>query len=388
LIRRNLQAFAEAWDSTKDQESRLENEQEQLETSLTLHDQEISRYNEIITSFERVTTDDSAQPRDWNTVVTRLQDIQTRFADQISDLSLPELAISCLETPFRNELVEWDSLSSPSHLVDSLTSLSTILEIPKITSGNKNRKRTTPFESLLLLHWYPKIRTTFSKAWDVYDPESAVPLINAWTPLIPSWLLYKILNEIVLPRLVAAVKRFPKMLEQPNLPISNGGTNGHSHGKKRKAPAMHLFLMDWWQSLSDPALSLEQFPELRSLIKSKIDGESWDVWKPLLGSHRPRAQNIPSAVPRQPAEDDELGEIEVEEIPFRDIVEEWASENNLLLTSTHKADHLGRLLFRIHDAEKRNRGVTVYFGEDILVGADDGVYFGLDDTLVKRARGF
>ena len=376
-IKLQLQAFADAWDSTKDQETHLEQEETQLGASLTLHDDEIQRYSDIVSAFERVTVDDSNESRDWEASISRLREIQVRFAEYIDDLSLPEITASCLETPFRRELLDWDPLTEPSHLIDSLTSISNLLEIEK-SRASRQRKRTTYFESLLLLHWYPRTRTALSKEWNIYDPDPAFTLIEAWTPLLPSWLLHKILHEIILPRLIEAVKRFPKTVESTTL-------DGSRSKKSSRAPELHTFLFDWWTLLSSDQLDLERFPELRSLVKAKVDSESWVHWKPLLGSRKvkPSTAAAPATAPPVSVSTDEA----VEEISFRSIVEDWASEHNLLFTTSHKSDEFGRLLYRLQHAERRNRGILVYLAEDIVFGAEDGGPYALDDRLVAKARG-
>ena len=241
-IKLQLQAFADAWDSTKDQELRLEQEDAHLSAALTLHDEEIQRFSDLTSSFERVAVDDSSTPRDWDASISRLQAIQTRFTEHTTDLSLAELIASCLETPFRHALLDWDPLSQPQphpNLITSLQSLSPLLEIEKSTSA-RHRKRTTYFESLLLLHWYPTIRTSLQRDWNVYDPDPATALLSAWTPLLPPWLLSKILSEIILPRVTEAVKRFPKTVEQ-------AATDRKS--KSKHAPELHTFLIGWWSLL-------------------------------------------------------------------------------------------------------------------------------------------
>ena len=383
-IKLQLQAFADAWDSTKEQESRLETEITQLGAALTLHEEEIQRYSDIVSAFERVTVDDSMEARDWNSCISRLQTIQTNHSIYIQDLSLPELTVSCLETPFRREMTEWDPLNEPTHLVSSLQSISELLELNKSTAS-KPRKRTTYFESLLLLHWYPRIRTALMKEWDLYNPDAAYTLITAWTPVLAPWLLYKILHELIFPRLIEAVKRFPKAVESTSLSLTAASTGSRSRSKR--APALHTWIFDWWTLLSSTDLELERFPELKSLVKTKVDSESWAAWKPLLGSRKPKpstaaatsysssafATSGPEAVPPD------------DEVSFKDIVEEWCSENNLLLHSSHRSDAFGRLLYRLQDAEKRGRGVLVYL-QDELVFDEDGNPYGLDEGLVRVAR--
>ncbi|KIV83045.1 hypothetical protein PV11_05105 [Exophiala sideris] len=378
-IKLQLQAFADAWDSTKEQGTHLELEDTQLGAALLLHEEEIQRYNGIISAFERVAVDDSNESREWNASIARLQDVQTHYTSYISDLSLPELTASCLETPFRREMVDWDPLTEPKHLVESLQSIDQLLEIEKsITS--RHRKRTTYFESLLLLHWYPRIRTALAKDWDVYDPDPAYTLITSWSPILAPWLVYKILHETILPRLIEAVKRFPKTIESTTLGLSNG-----TRKSKKSAPDMHTWLFDWWTLLSSEDLDLERFTELKSFVKAKVDADSWPTWKPLLGSRRPKA--LPSATAKIPsAAPSVAAAVDMEEITFRSLVEDWASENNLLLHSSHRSDAFGRLLYRLQDAERRSRGVLVYLAEDVVFG-EDGEPYALDDKLVAKATG-
>lgn len=385
-IKLQLQAFADAWDSTKEQESRLYIEETQLGAALTLHEDEIQRRNDIVSAFERVTVDDSNESRDWDASISRLQDIQVRFSEYIADLSLPELAASCLETPFRREMVEWDPLSEPTHLIASLQSISQLLEIEK-SNTSKHRKRTTYFSSLLLLHWYPRIRTALTKEWDVYNPDAAYTLITAWTPLLPPWLTYKILHETILPRLIEAVKRFPKTVDPSTLA---GGPVPPRSKKSTAAPDLHTWLFDWWTLLSSEDLDLERFAELKSLVKSKVDAQSWTHWKPLLGSRRPKLPSSSTTTatrsikPNPPPAT--LAEAGMEEITFKSLVEDWCSEHNLLLHSSHKSDAFGRLLYRLQDAERRNRGILVYLADDVVFG-EDGEPYALEERLVKRARG-
>lgn len=381
-IKLQLQAFADAWDATKEQEAHLEIEDTQLGAALVLHDEEIQRYNDLISAFERVNVDDSNESRDWSSCITRLQDIQSRYTSYISDLSLPELATSSLELPFRRELADWEPLSNPGFLVESLQSISQLLELEKsITS--RHRKRTTPFESLLLLHWYPQVRSALGSEWDVYDPDPAYKLITAWSPILPPWLIYKTLHETVLPKLIEAVRRFPKTVDSS---AASGRALGSSGRKsKRSAPDLHTWLFDWWTLLSSEDLDLERFAELKSLVKSKVDSESWPTWKPLLGSRRTKP--IPATSRATSAAGTPVSSgADLEEITFKTLVEDWASENNLLLHSSHKSDAFGRLLYRLQDAEGRSRGILVYLQDDVVF-SEDGEPFALDDRLAARAMG-
>ena len=381
-VKLQIQAYAEAWDAAVDQENRLDLETIQLDAAVKLHDEEAQKYQNLISAFERVSADDSSQLRYWDDVIKRLRTIQDEYEEHISDLELPSLAVACLESPFRALLVEWDPLRQPAPdgLISSVQSLSHLLSIPKSLSTNHPQKRTTSYESLLLLHWYPTVLTAF-RSWSVYDPDPASALIATWQPLLPPWLLYKFLQDLILPKLMEAVRRFPKIVD------SSLQTNGAS-SRRKSAPELHTWLFDWWSLLSS-SLELERFPELRSLVKSKLTSETWPIWKPLLGSDK-RTIAHPSytstgkpssAAPSQPS----TPAATVEDVSFKDIVEEWCTEHNLLLRSTNRSDEFGRLLYRLSDAERRRKGLLVYLLDDVVF-SEDGIPFGLDEPLVQRAR--
>lgn len=377
-IKMSLTAYAQSWDASKEDEERLAIEETQVGASIALHDEEQQKYSDLITAFERVTADDSASPRSWDEVVKRLTTIQADYEPYVTDLDLPTLAVSCIEPPFRTALVDWDPFTEPTLLVSSLQSMSSLLQLSKLKSTHP-RKRTTPVETLLLQYWYPHVRSAFQHSWSIYDPLPATTLLQYWEPLIPAWLTTKLLAELVIPRLLEGVRRFPKRAEQPSLTANGTSTPG----RKSSAPDLHAWLFDWWSLLSSSTLALELFPELRSAVKSKVTADVWPMWKPLLGSSKPKPAALPSTTPVRPAAAPAAKE---EEASFKEYVEEWCAENDLLLQNTGKSDALGRLLYRLVDVSGRGKGLRVYFEDDLVVD-EDGEPWSLDEGLVGRIQG-
>ncbi|RMZ88153.1 hypothetical protein DV736_g4624, partial [Chaetothyriales sp. CBS 134916] len=334
-VKLQLQAFAEAWDSTTNALNHLELEEKQLGASVELYDSELEKYQSLINTFERVNSDDSSQTRAWSDVVARLERIQSDYSSYIEELELPALAVSCLEAPFRTELTKWDPLSDPANLTTDITLLSAILDIEK-TRTSTNIKRTTPYASLLVCHWYPQIRTAL-KSWSIYNPDPAYNLITAWQLLLPTWLVCKILSELILPSLITGVHRYPKLV--PSLP----GSDLHT-------------------------------------VKEKVTTKDWLVWKPLLGSSKKVAPTLPTPSIGTPT-------AALEVASFKEQVEEWCAENNLLMRSTNKSDPFGRLLYRLQDPAgggSRSKGILVYLLDDVVFN-EDGQPFGLDHVLLEEA---
>jgi tuftelin-interacting protein 11 len=220
---------------------------------------------------------------------------------------------------------------------------------------------------LLVLHWFPRVRDAIRREWDVYDPDPATELITIWKPIIPAWLNAKVLGEAILPKLTSAVTTF-----RP--------------GKKSKTPPLHSWLFDWWSMLDElgylePSADPSGGAGLKQLVKNKLDSESWPIWKPYLGhaKSRPAASTPVASTPKQPVVLDD-------EISFREIVEEWCADVDLLLVSTREATDMGLPLYRLKDAGGRGAGLAIYLQNDVVYANETGQPFGLDGELAKAAR--
>lgn len=370
-LKRDLHLFADAWDGQIQEAEALNQELLRRQEEIEQCETQALLFQNMIAAFERVAVDDSQATRTFDNVVVRLQAIQTEYAEYIDPLDLSELAVAAISQPLQAAAGDWDDpLSEPgTQLVSQILSLSTILALTKSTAS-RHRRRTTPFESLLLKTIYPRIRDALRVSWEVHDPIPAKALLDLWYPAImPPWMMYKLLNEIVIPRLIETVKKFKP--------------SKHSH-KKRQVPDIHEWLFDWWAILDSSTLALENFIQLKIEVKSKVrfDDRVWPKWEPLLGSrHKPSKPVIvePPPIATPPADEDEIS--------FKDILEEWCIENDLMLRNTGTADSLGRRLMRLLPAGKSSGGLLIYVQSDIVFDSATGDPYMLDEELVQKAKG-
>lgn len=372
-LRRNLKLFADAWDGQLQEEETLNQELQLRDLEIDQYEAQLQIFENMSAAFERVAVDDSQTTRPFHQVILRLRAIQTEYAEYLDPLELSELAVAGLSQPMQLAMQDWDDpLENPgSEIVNQLLSVTNILEISK-SIQSRHRRRTTPFESLLLKTVYTTIRDVLRTQWLVYDPVSATRLLETWFPaILPPWMLYKMLNEVVVPRLIEAIKKF------------KSSRNGNK--RKHDVPDLHEWLFDWWTILDSPALALESFTQLKIEIKSKVrfDDRVWPKWEPLLGSRdKPKKSVAPKPVqvetPPTTAE---------EETSFKDILEEWCIENDLMLRNTGTADSLGRRLMRLQPAAKTSGGLLVYVQSDIVFDSATGDPYMLDEELAEKARG-
>lgn len=377
-LKRDLQLFADAWDGQIQEAESLNQELLQRQAEVEQYTKQAQLFQDLMISFERVAIDDSQQPRTFDQVIARLQDIQNQYAEYIEPLDLDEVAVSALSHPVSAAVLAWeDPLINPgTELVTQLTSLSSILSLRR-TTQSRHRRRTTPLESLLLKTIYPHLRDTLRTHWSVYDSLPAKNLLDTWFPsILPPWMLYKLLNEIILPRLTEAVKRFK-------------APRHHSSKRRDKdTPDLHEWLFDWWTLFDSPTLALESFTQLKIEVKTKarFDDRVWPKWEPLLGTReKPRKKLVePTSAAATPPPVSATGE---PEITFREILEEWCIDNDLMVRNTGTSDNLGRRLLRLLPAGKNSGGLLVYIEGDIVFDHATGDYFALDEELVQRVMG-
>jgi tuftelin-interacting protein 11 len=379
-----LDAFAKSWEVGKENKLRLDEDEERLRVLYEDNEKQISRLQDMLMVLSRTAMNGSSnsesggeEKADFDPAVSRLLKLQTRFPEYVSDpaFELSSAAAAILKAPFNRALEKWDPLETPDTTSDQfIAAFETLNPLLRQSVENeedrllgRRRRHTTPFESLLVLEWFPRVRNSLRSRWDVYDPDPAIDLITKWRPSIPSWLTGKILGEVVLPKLITAVMNFKP-------------------GKKNKAPPLHSWLFDWWSMLDEmgylePNADGSGGEGLKQLVKNKLDSDTWPIWKPYLGQarSRPVISKPAASTPREPA-------VTVDEMSFREYVELWCAEEDLLLKPTHESTDMGLPVYRLKDAAGKGAGLAVYLQDGVLFANETNDYFGLDQELANLAR--
>lgn len=414
-LKQDLKLFADAWDGQLAEAEALDRELTQRQAEVEHYNKQVQLLQNLIASFERVAVDENHAARALDQIVAQLQNIQRSYTDYITPLELSDMAVAVLVQPIQAYLGDCDlenDLVRISNLVSHLQSISVLIDLDR-TIRSRHRRRTTLLESLLLQTLYPKVRTYLRSEWHPYDPVPALNLLKTLYPsLLPPWLMYKLLDEIVVPRLLEKIRKF-----KPKRSTSSRTHNGHT-------PDLHLWLFDWWTLLED--LDVETFHTLKVETKSKVrfDESVWPQWEPLLGRssssktdrNRPPGPTTTTTASTTANTPQPHAEDEPDEITFKEILEEWCAENELVVQNTGKSDGLGRRLQRLtlvgdsnggndgtrtaagaggnnsgsHGEERgrgRGRGILVYIQNDVVFDASTDDPYGLDEELVTRVKG-
>ncbi|PVH99005.1 hypothetical protein DM02DRAFT_23017 [Periconia macrospinosa] len=241
--------------------------------------------------------------------------------------------------------------------------------------------------SLLLHFLVPRLASYLSDNLEM-DPsdqnmEPIAAIVN-WTDVLSSRVVVEILHSAFFPKFLACLHSWltyeSRNLEEISKWLTYWGEDVFREDIAKEATFKTEF--DKAYTLVNKALDLEN--EGKSLDTLELpENESARAASP----ETPDFSKSTNTEPPRPALQD------LSELSFKDIVESWCAEEDLLLIALRKADEsTGFPLFRITASASGKGGVIVYFKGDVMYAQnkkDKSVWdpVGMDDTLIARAEG-
>lgn len=286
--RRDLEAFAEEWNSLSEQKKYLGVAEDRLNQEIDEQQEEARRLKGVIEVVQDLQTlgldglETHADNRDtdsqWEKVVQRLETLEVEFRDEIENYALSEVATAAIHPLFKREMHRWQPLVQPTHLTSHLHRLRQILKIDPgvdsqavgLTNGYRTvsvqSKSTTPYETMIYTLWLPTIRSAITNDWDVHEPSAAISLIEAWKDILPSFVYATMIDQLIVQKLTAAV---------------NDWSPRGSHKKRKHHQPPHIWLFPWLPYLdevhTDPRNSSGLLADVKRKFRVVID--SWNLSK-------------------------------------------------------------------------------------------------------------
>lgn len=121
------------------------------------------------------------------------------FNDAIEEFSLDEAIVGSIIPVFRRIIAQWDPLQDPTLMTASLQKFRPALRCDVTLDV------MSPYSSLLWNIWMPHMRSSLNNNWDVWQPDKAVCLYRAWSPLLPRFINDNITQQIILPKIRSAI---------------------------------------------------------------------------------------------------------------------------------------------------------------------------------------
>ncbi|KAI5301632.1 hypothetical protein KEM56_001519 [Ascosphaera pollenicola] len=286
--RHDLEAFAAEWKALTDRKSFVEIEETQIVEEIDLQKAKYEQVQALTVAVNSLHIDDDTVvgvSAKWEDLTAKLETIGGAYSGFNAEFRLYEIAVAAIHPLFKQCLDKWEPFANPSYMANYLRRLQPVFQLPKPKfqeeETTRRKQSTSPYETMIYTLWLPKIRSVLMNEWDVHDPTPAIALIEAWKEIIPDFVLSNILDQVVVPKLMEAIKAWKP------------------RGSKRRSATDSSFpwwLFDWLRYLDDRHTNPKAPTGLLSDAKRKfrvvLDG--WDIsrglvpgldlWKEALGS--------------------------------------------------------------------------------------------------------
>ena len=280
--RRDLEAFADEWNSLRERRDFFEAQQIQLTSDIAREEAEARVIEDVIVAIQDLqllaTNNDVQQGQEstWNSITVKLENIEQSFQESHHVAGLQEIAVAAIHPLFRTAMSEWVPLQDPTSVVPYLRRLAYIVSIEPeskdtaialqngISYFKPQSKSTTCYESMIYNLWLPPVRSAIINEWDVYDPDSLIAVLKAWQSILPSFVMANVIDQLVVRRLTEAIAAWKPRNTQKR----------HRHSKPP-----HVWLFPWLEYLDEQHTDLKNPTGLLSDIKRKFKAllSSWDL---------------------------------------------------------------------------------------------------------------
>ncbi|OAX85318.1 hypothetical protein ACJ72_00313 [Emergomyces africanus] len=287
--RNDLEAFADEWKALTERRKFVELEEDQVVEEMDSQQTKIEQLTSLtsaVEALENFSLDDDLPVR-WEQITERLELLEIQYEGVIDEYGLSDVAVAAIHPLFRESVEEWEPLNDPTYLVSNLQRLQSILyRKPRNTeqSNDRLKKSTTPYETMLYAIWLPRVRSAILNDWDVHDPSPATALIDAWKDVLPEFIRFNVLDQLIAPKLSAAIKEWkPRSSKKRN-------------GTPTRPSQFPWWLFDWLRYLDERHTNPKAPTGLLSDAKRKfrVVLDTWDLyqglpaglelWKEALGS--------------------------------------------------------------------------------------------------------
>ncbi|KAI1272104.1 GC-rich sequence DNA-binding factor-like protein-domain-containing protein [Xylaria sp. FL0933] len=298
----DLAAFVEEWKTLEERKAWLDMEALQRQQEVDELESEFSSLQVFSLVLDEIS--EAAREQQWDPVFSGLKKAETSASSYHEELA--GVAVASIHPFLASATQGWQPLEDPGlgNFAISLGEIKKLLGVQtKAADGgvvskwghgdvdgstHLHARSTTPYESMIYKLVFPKLATTISQTWDVYDATPLLTVMDRWDALFPAFVRSQLLEQVVR-RLESAIASWKPKKERSTLP--------------------HLWLFPWLQHLpphhlepkgtglvSDIRRKFRQTIDTWQFDKGVVPGlKKWqdilrpskaqDQWKPLVMHH-------------------------------------------------------------------------------------------------------
>nr|GMC97120.1 septin and tuftelin-interacting protein 1 homolog 1-like [Ipomoea batatas] len=172
----------------------LQKEKEKLQAEAVYQKKQFENMEYIMNELDRIDKESKEGTLTLDSLVNSFLDLQQRYADDYNLFNLSSIACSHALPLFIRVFQGWDPLQNPEHGLEIISLWKNLLQ-----------DNSSLYSQLFMEVVFPAIRISGTNTWQARDPEPMLGFLDSWEKLLPTGALHTILDNIVLPKLVAAV---------------------------------------------------------------------------------------------------------------------------------------------------------------------------------------
>ncbi|KAK3018417.1 hypothetical protein RJ639_003438 [Escallonia herrerae] len=192
----------------------LQKEKEKLQIDANRQKEQIDNMEEIVSVLDRIDHENVLGTLTLDSLATAFGDLRGRYADEYKLCNLSLIACSFARPLFIRVFQGWNPLQNPTHGLEVISLWKNLLQGEERLDFSD---AMSPYTQLFMEVVFPAVRISGTNTWQARDPEPMLRFLESWEKLLPPSVLQTVLDNIVMPKLAAAVDSWEP--RQETIPI-------------------------------------------------------------------------------------------------------------------------------------------------------------------------